>query len=123
MINSDSVTNSAEGQKALLEMATINLLGNATDLSLLTSLSYVDIQALQASSAEQQQAKARFILAHEFERVWNDVIAPLQTLAPEQQRSKEGGRIDIVLDNSGLGLYTDLLFADWLLSTGASPTR
>ncbi|KAE8224033.1 hypothetical protein CF319_g3007 [Tilletia indica] len=114
-----SVTNSAEGQKALfLEMATMSLWGNATDLSLLTSLSYADIQALQASSAEQQQAKARFILANDLERVWDDVFAPLPTLASEQQRAKEGARVDIVLDNSGFELYTDLLFADWLLSTG-----
>ncbi|CAD6984218.1 unnamed protein product, partial [Tilletia controversa] len=115
----ESVTNSAEGQKALfLEMATMSLWGNATDLSLLTSLSYADIQALQASSAEQQQAKARFILSNDLERVWDDVFAPLPTFSSVEERKEKGVRVDVVLDNSGFELYTDLLFADWLLSTG-----
>ena len=35
------------------------------------------------------------------------------------QGGKEGkGRVDIVLDNSGFELVTDLMMGDWLLSTG-----
>ncbi|KAL9939028.1 hypothetical protein V8E36_001841 [Tilletia maclaganii] len=114
----DAVTASAEGQRALfLEMATMSLWGNATDLSLLTSLSYSDIQALQASSAEQQRAKARFILANDLERVWDQVFSHLPSFSQAEAKEK-GVRVDIVLDNSGFELYTDLLFADWLLSTG-----
>ncbi|KAK0544853.1 Hairy/enhancer-of-split with YRPW motif protein 2 [Tilletia horrida] len=124
VIESSDVANSPEGQKALfLEMATMSLWGNATDLSLLTSLSYKDIQDLQASSAEQQRAKARFILANDLERTWDDVFAHLPNHTPQQLVAAEGTdsvgvRVDIVLDNSGFELYTDLLFADWLLSTG-----
>ncbi|KAK0549827.1 Hairy/enhancer-of-split with YRPW motif protein 2 [Tilletia horrida] len=116
-LGSDEVTSSAEGQRALfLEMAAMSLWGNATDLSLLTSLSYADIQALQASSAEQQRAKARFILSNDLERAWDDVFAHLPSYEPKE--SSKGVRVDFVLDNSGFELYTDLLFADWLLSTG-----
>ena len=82
----------------------MSLWGNATDLSLLTSLSYEDIQALQTTGKEQQAARSRFILSNDLERVWKH----LSTL--------KDGRVDIVLDNSGFELVTDLVFADWLVT-------
>ncbi|RMZ86189.1 hypothetical protein DV737_g223, partial [Chaetothyriales sp. CBS 132003] len=70
------------------EMAEICLWGNATDLSLLTNLSYEDIQKLQGSEARKSREKS------------------------------EGGRVDIVLDNAGFELFVDLVLAGYLLATG-----
>ncbi|KDN50871.1 DUF89-domain-containing protein [Tilletiaria anomala UBC 951] len=103
--SSGGVTSSKEALYVLwLEMAQISLWGNATDLSLLTSLSYDDIQALQTTGRKQQEARAKFILANDLERVYSHIS------------SLESGRVDIVLDNSGFELVTDLVFADWLVS-------
>ncbi|KAK8103201.1 hypothetical protein PG984_016347 [Apiospora sp. TS-2023a] len=76
------------------EIFEICLWGNATDLSLLTNLSYEDIQKLQGSAA--RKAAESNILANDLSRVY----------------------MDIVLDNSGFELYVDLLLAGYLLSSG-----
>jgi hypothetical protein len=72
-----------------------------TDLSLLTSLSHADIQTLQSGglSAEAQAERARFILTgtESLDEAWARI------------ESEENGRVDIVLDNSGFELLTDLL--------------
>ncbi|EPQ27316.1 uncharacterized protein PFL1_05238 [Pseudozyma flocculosa PF-1] len=95
-----------EGREILFhEMAQMSLWGNATDLSLLTSLSYADLQALQTTGKEQQEARAKFILANDLDQAWRRIS------------SLNGGRVDIVLDNSGFELVSDMIFADWLLST------
>ena len=73
--------------------------GNATDLSLLTSLSHADIQALQSV-----ERGSEFVLKNDFKRSWEHV------------KSFNKERIDIVLDNSGFELVTDLALADWLIS-------
>lgn len=80
-------------------MLEVDLWGNATDLSLLTSLTHEQIQQLQ--SVERGQ---HFVLRNDFERAW-------------QHFSKlKDARVDIVLDNSGFELYTDLVLADWLVT-------
>ncbi|KAJ6110056.1 hypothetical protein N7486_002291 [Penicillium sp. IBT 16267x] len=88
-----------EAEKLLFsEMCEICLWGNATDLSLLTSLTYEDIQKLQGSEA--RKASQSNIL-----------------------RKKDGERrVDIVLDNSGFELFVDLILAGYLLSTGLATT-
>ncbi|CBQ69928.1 conserved hypothetical protein [Sporisorium reilianum SRZ2] len=95
-----------EGREILFhEMAQMSLWGNATDLSLLTNLSYADLQALQTTGREQQQARSKFILVNDLDQAWNKIS------------SLQGGRVDIVLDNAGFELVTDMIFADWLLTT------
>ncbi|KAN0062846.1 Hairy/enhancer-of-split with YRPW motif protein 2 [Thecaphora frezii] len=95
-----------EGREILFhEMAQMSLWGNATDLSLLTSLSYADLQALQTTGKEQQEARAKFILSNDLDKAWKQIS------------SLDNGRIDIVLDNAGFELVSDMIFADWLLST------
>lgn len=95
-----------EGREILFhEMAQMSLWGNATDLSLLTNLSYADLQALQTTGREQQQARSKFILANDLDQAWKKIS------------SLTGGRVDIVLDNAGFELVTDMIFADWLLTT------
>ncbi|GAW01631.1 duf89 domain-containing protein [Lentinula edodes] len=68
------------------EMIQMCLWGNATDLSLLTHMSLVDIENLQS------------------EKAWDHLQAV------------RDGRVDFVLDNAGFELFTDLVFADFLVT-------
>ncbi|EWC47698.1 hypothetical protein DRE_02898 [Drechslerella stenobrocha 248] len=91
------------------EIFLICLWGNATDLSLLTTLSHEDIQALQGSHARDESKKN--ILANDIDKIYN--------LLTSLKQSKDGERqIDIVLDNSGFELFVDLYLAGYLLSQG-----
>lgn len=94
-------------------MAQSALWGNATDLSLLTSLTHADIQTLQAGGigADAQKGREKFILTGlgGLESAWQK-IAPL--------KNSGGGRVDIVLDNAGFELVTDLMLGQWLVETG-----
>lgn len=100
-----------EAEKILfIEMCEICLWGNATDLSLLTSLSYEDIQKLQG--AEARKTSEKNILA-------NDLPAAYDILKKAQEdQDKHERRIDIVLDNAGFELFVDLILAGYLLSAG-----
>ncbi|KAI8957286.1 DUF89-domain-containing protein [Daldinia sp. FL1419] len=99
-----------EAEKILfLEMCEICLWGNATDLSLLTSLTYEDIQKLQGSEA--RKASEKNILV-------NDLGATYDVLKKAKREGKKERRVDIVLDNAGFELYVDLILAGFLLSSG-----
>jgi uncharacterized protein with ATP-grasp and redox domains len=98
-----------EAEKLLfMEMCEICLWGNATDLSLLTSLTYEDIQKLQGSEA--RKASEKNILV-------NDLGDAYEVLKKAKKDGKER-RVDIVLDNAGFELYVDLILAGFLLSAG-----
>lgn len=92
------------------EMCEICLWGNATDLSLLTSLTYEDIQKLQGSAARKLAEKN--ILVNDLPSAY-DVLKQAQKSKDKQER-----RVDIVLDNAGFELFVDLILAGYLLSTG-----
>ncbi|KAF8961610.1 hypothetical protein BDZ97DRAFT_1664024 [Flammula alnicola] len=75
------------------------------DLSLLTHLSQADIQHLQSVGKEAQAARQKFILKDDEESVWKHI----QTLKHDQ--------VDFILDNcQTLQLFTDLVFADFLVT-------
>ncbi|KAK3370070.1 hypothetical protein B0H63DRAFT_486072 [Podospora didyma] len=98
-----------EAEKILfMEMCEICLWGNATDLSLLTNLSYEDIQKLQGSEA--RKAAEKNILV-------NDLGAAFDLLMAAKKAGGNERRVDIVLDNAGFELYVDLILAGYLLST------
>ncbi|KAG6985302.1 damage-control phosphatase [Physcia stellaris] len=82
-------------------------LGNATDLSLLTSLTYEDLQKLQGSEARKQSEKNILV---------NDLPAVYKVLKDAQKNGKQDRRVDIVLDNAGFELFVDLILAGYLLS-------
>ncbi|KAK5135914.1 hypothetical protein LTR08_004372 [Meristemomyces frigidus] len=99
-----------QAEKALFtEMCEICLWGNATDLSLLTNLSYEDIQKLQGS--ESRKANEEKILI-------NDFPAAFACLRAAQKSGAEERRVDIVLDNAGFELFVDLILAGYLLQSG-----
>ncbi|KKY25460.1 hypothetical protein UCRPC4_g01724 [Phaeomoniella chlamydospora] len=91
------------------EMIEICLWGNATDLSLLTNLSYEDIQKLQGTSARKSSEKNILV---------NDLDKAFDILSAGQKSKLESRRVDIVLDNAGFELYVDLLLSGYLLATG-----
>ena len=93
-----------------MEMLEICLWGNATDLSLLTSLKYEDIQKLQGSKARKEAEKNILV---------NDLPAAYQVLKVAQKtKEKQQRQVDIVLDNAGFELFVDLILAGYLLSAG-----
>lgn len=96
------------------EMCEICLWGNATDLSLLTSLSYEDIQKLQGSEA--RKASEKNIIANDLPSAYH-VLKTARTTHTKQER-----RIDIVLDNAGFELFVDLILAGYLLSAKLATT-
>lgn len=100
-----------EAEKLLfMEMCEICLWGNATDLSLLTSLSYEDIQKLQG--AEARKASEKNIIV-------NELPSAFAVLNEARKNNKDGDRrVDIVLDNAGFELFVDLILAGYLLSAG-----
>jgi damage-control phosphatase, subfamily III len=96
------------------EMAEICLWGNATDLSLLTSLSYEDIQKLQGSQAR-KDSESKILV--------NDLSKAFQVLNESKKRrgkagAGNGGRVDFVLDNAGFELFVDFVLAGYLIETG-----
>ena len=92
------------------EMCEICLWGNATDLSLLTSLTYEDIQKLQGTEARKNSEKNILV---------NDLGAAYDVLKAAQKAKPKGPRrVDIVLDNAGFELFVDLILAGYLLSAG-----
>ncbi|KAI9875745.1 MAG: hypothetical protein M1830_008055 [Pleopsidium flavum] len=96
------------------EMCEICLWGNATDLSLLTSLTYEDIQKLQGSDA--RKASEKNIIA-------NDLPAAYDTLkAAKKTFNNKERRVDIILDNAGFELFVDLILAGYLLSAKLATT-
>ena len=103
-------TEADEAEKGLfMEMCEICLWGNATDLSLLTSLTYEDIQKLQGSDARKASEKNIIV---------NDLEAAYEVLKKGKRDGKRERRVDIVLDNAGFELYVDLILAGFLLSSG-----
>ncbi|EIW56647.1 DUF89 domain-containing protein [Trametes versicolor FP-101664 SS1] len=104
----DSLAVNPENLKVIFkEMVEMCLWGNATDLSMLTHLSHEQIQHLQSVGKDAQAARAEFILRDDQEKVWDH----LKSFA-----GKADSRIDFVLDNGGFELFTDFVFADFLVT-------
>ncbi len=110
-LSSASEEERAKAEQALFnEMCEICLWGNATDLSLLTNLSYEDIQKLQGSESRKKNEENILV---------NDLPAAFKVLKNAQRTAKAGQerRVDIVLDNAGFELFVDFILAGYLLQS------
>ena len=120
---SAAAVDKAEAEEVLFtELCECCLWGNATDLSLLTSLTYNDLQALQGSEARKSAEKNILV---------NDIRAAFKVLKLARDEGEDGEatmttttttarrrRVHIALDNAGFELYVDLVFAGYLLAVG-----
>ena len=98
-----------ETQKAIFEeMIQISLWGNATDLSLLTSLSVEELNSRQGKAVRESN-KAN-IIVDDTDQVWS--------LLSRLRSSRSSRDIHIVLDNAGFELLADLVFASYLIQSG-----
>ena len=98
------------------EMCEICLWGNATDLSLLTNLTYEDIQKLQGAEAR-RKAEAN-ILVNDLPAAYRILTKARDAAAAATASPATERRVDIVLDNAGFELYVDLILAGYLLRAG-----
>ncbi|KAI8940705.1 hypothetical protein NX059_001973 [Plenodomus lindquistii] len=114
-LNSAQTPEQIEAAEKLLftEMCEICLWGNATDLSLLTNLSYEDIQKLQGSEARKKAEKNILV---------NDLDKAFKVLSAARKSGTKERRVDIVLDNAGFELFVDLILAGYLVSAGLATT-
>ena len=85
----DSAKNEDAEKLLFTEMVEICLWGNATDLSLLTTLTYEDIQKLQGSNARKEQEKNIIV---------NDLPAAYDVLKSARKFGLLSRRVDMVLD-------------------------
>ncbi|KAK6837136.1 hypothetical protein RU639_001437 [Aspergillus parasiticus] len=98
---------SAPEKHIFQEMCEICPCGNATDLSLLTSLTYEDIQTLQGAEARETQEKNVLV---------NDIPAAFDFLNnARQERNNKENSVDIVLFYAGLS-YTSTFYLRVLFS-------
>ncbi|KAJ1857438.1 Hairy/enhancer-of-split with YRPW motif protein 2 [Coemansia sp. RSA 2703] len=89
---------------AFVEMLHASLWGNQTDLSMFPDLSSERLEEMQARiSSGENNSK---IVSNDTDKIWA-IVSNLK-----------GGRIDIVLDNSGFELLQDVLLAHWLVALG-----
>ena len=92
-----------------VEMCEICLWGNATDLSLLTSLTYHDVQRLQSVQARKKVESTILV---------NDLAAAYHVLQAARRNGKKERQVDIILGNAGFELFVDLVLAGYLLESG-----
>lgn len=103
-------------QAAFDIMVQFALWGNKTDLSLRPTLNTDGgnaVKDLQVESTDKIAAMRSMILCNHADRLW-------ATLG--ERRGQPGTRVDIVLDNAGFELYTDLCLAHWLTQRGFAET-
>lgn len=103
------VTDDATQGALVEEMLQISLWGNATDLSLLTSLSVEQLESKQGKAVRDESKKN--VLVDDT----TEVEAILMKLKSQPLTS-----IHIVLDNAGFELLADLVFAGFLLESGCA---
>ncbi|KAI8323046.1 DUF89-domain-containing protein [Martensiomyces pterosporus] len=102
--NLADIGNETKLHLAFVELLQASLWGNQTDLSMFPDLNSEAIEEMQARITSGENSSK--IVSNDSEKIWGIV------------RQLKGGRIDIVLDNSGFELLQDVLLAHWLVSVG-----
>nr|XP_014424997.1 protein-glutamate O-methyltransferase isoform X2 [Pelodiscus sinensis]XP_025036420.1 protein-glutamate O-methyltransferase isoform X2 [Pelodiscus sinensis] len=95
-------------QREFFKLLQVSLWGNKCDLSISAS----EDNSQKVNSLELLDDLKHFILVDDMESIWSLLINIKKRRTP-----KEVTRIDIVLDNAGFELITDLVLADFLLSS------
>lgn len=101
------------------------LWGNKTDLSMLVDVSHMDAAALglnpttaaAAAGSSSGSNGSNNIIVDEFDVLWAALTAKLSS-SNSNSDLPQLPRVDIILDNAGLELFTDLVLADYLVSSG-----
>lgn len=91
--------------KEFSDMMQVALWGNATDLSLLSRPTFADLRSLQ-----KKQASITMVVDDDLDHLWSYMTSPAYKTSHRH--------IDIVLDNAGFELLTDLVLAVYLLDKG-----
>lgn len=100
------------------------LWGNKTDLSMLVDVSHMDAAALGLNlktTAAGSSSSSSNIIVDEFNALWAALTAKLSSSnlnSNSNSNLPQLPRVDIILDNAGLELFTDLVLADYLVSSG-----
>ncbi|KAM3861272.1 damage-control phosphatase ARMT1 [Diretmus argenteus] len=94
-----------------LKLLQVSLWGNKCDLS----ISAGQANSQKISPIDSLTSLRPFILVDGSNSVWSTVISAQR---PGQSGKTTAGRVDIVLDNAGFELVTDLVLADFLVSSG-----
>ncbi|KAF6264621.1 hypothetical protein COO60DRAFT_1698204 [Scenedesmus sp. NREL 46B-D3] len=113
---------SEETKGRFYQLLQYSLWGNKTDLSMLVDVAHLDSSAAAAAAAVSSSSGSgnSNIIVDETDALWEYLKAKA---AAAQGSGSEGlqcslPRIDIILDNAGLELFTDLVLADYLVATG-----
>ncbi|XP_051952062.1 damage-control phosphatase ARMT1 isoform X1 [Xyrauchen texanus] len=93
-----------------LKLFQVSLWGNKCDLS----ISAGQDNSQRSSSLDSLPDRQRFILVDDSNKVWSTLVAAQECKASGMKHA----RVDIVLDNAGFELITDLVLADFLVSAG-----
>ncbi|TSR99412.1 Protein-glutamate O-methyltransferase [Bagarius yarrelli] len=93
-----------------LRLLQVSLWGNRCDLS----ISAGQENSQKTSPMESLSDLRPFILIDDSEQVWSVLMSAQRSGGTE----KTGVRLDIILDNAGFELLTDLIIADFLVSVG-----
>ncbi|KAI9294846.1 DUF89-domain-containing protein [Neoconidiobolus thromboides FSU 785] len=106
--NCDTLFNLSQSneKETFLNMLHICLWGNKSDLAFFVNVQSSDINKVLSMDLEAIKNMEKNIAVNHQEAVWS------------KASKLSNGRVDIVLDNSGFELFTDLLFADYLLQKG-----
>ncbi|KAL3979711.1 small subunit ribosomal protein S36 [Sarotherodon galilaeus] len=89
----------------------VSLWGNKCDLS----ISAGQENSQKTSPLDSLYSLLPFILVDDTKRVWSALISAQR---PRESGKTTADRVDIVLDNAGFELVTDLVLADFLVSSG-----
>lgn len=89
----------------------VSLWGNKCDLS----ISAGQENSQKTSPLDSLSSLQPFILVDDSSMVWSTLISAQK---PGESGKTSADRVDIVLDNAGFELVTDLIFADFLVSSG-----
>lgn len=89
----------------------VSLWGNKCDLS----ISAGQENSQKASPIDSLDSLQPFILVDDTNMVWSTLTSKER---PDEMEKTSAGRVDIVLDNAGFELVTDLILADFLVSSG-----